>query len=92
MDNPLLLLILVKKGLNIQLFIEWYKIFTDIKSRVPTYDDYDSHVCLSIRRADVRSIEGELWCKKQYLQLSYDTLTSFEFNYVVTSLTLLGVI
>lgn len=92
MDNSILLLIIIKKCLNVQLFVDWYRIFTDIHEHVPTYADYDSFQTLSIRRADVRSIEGELWCKRDYLQLSYDVLTDFEFNYVVTSLSLLGVI
>lgn len=74
MDNSFLLLIFIKRGVNVGAFIEWLSHF----GCIPKYDDYMTF------ETDCIVYNGKPYQEGDRLGTEY--LTEFEFNYVVCSL------
>lgn len=92
MDNSILLLILVKKRVNLSAFIDWYKVFYDLHTFVPNYEDYVKYYNQCVNNDTDMVYQGCVWTKKDYQILSYDLLNSFEFGFIITSLSLYNLI
>ena len=80
MDNSILLLIIVKKGVNFGAFVEWLSHF----GCLPKYSDYMTY------DNDLIVWQGKSYQEHDNLGTEY--LTEFEFNYLICFCSLNGYI